>query len=151
IPSASPALPLKSPPMVREHRLYQADWLYRFYGFSVDEIAAGMDGGMLDLAIDPKLAWALRHRAMFPVDVTCAPKEMLLRIPGLGAKSVKSIIGARRYHRLRVGDVARLTTSIRKLLPFIVAADWTPGALLDDGRLEARLRPPPRQLDLFAA
>jgi putative DNA modification/repair radical SAM protein len=151
IPSASAALPLKAPPMVREHRLYQADWLYRCYGFSVEEIAAGMTGGMLDLAIDPKLAWALRHRERFPVDINRAPKEMLLRIPGLGTKAVKSLIAARRYHALRIDDLARLTSSVRKLLPFVAAADWTPGAMLDDARLEARLRPPPRQLDLFAA
>jgi predicted DNA-binding helix-hairpin-helix protein len=143
-------LPLKAPPLQREHRLYQADWLYRFYGFSVDEIASATTGGMLDLAIDPKLAWALRNRALFPVDINRAPKEMLLRIPGLGVKAVGRIIETRRYHALRLEDVARLTSSLRKLLPFITAADWRPRSL-DRADLEVRMRGPQRQLELFAA
>ena len=73
---------------MREHRLYQADWLYRFYGFAIDEIVAATDGGMLDLDVDPKLAWALRTAARFPIDVNTASREELLRVPGLGVKSV---------------------------------------------------------------
>ncbi len=86
IPDASSALPLAAPPMIREHRLYQADWLYRFYGFQVDEIVSAAPGGMFDPAIDPKLAWALANRALFPVDVNRAPREMLLRVPGIGQR-----------------------------------------------------------------
>ena len=105
IPDASRQLPLQAPPLQREHRLYQADWLLRFYGFAAGEILAGVPGGMLDLAIDPKLAWALRHRRSFPVDVNRAEREMLLRIPGLGARAVDRIIETRRFrHSLRLAD-----------------------------------------------
>jgi putative DNA modification/repair radical SAM protein len=81
IPDSTAALPVKSPPLQRENRLYQADWLLRHYGFEVDEIASGGEGGMLDLEIDPKLAWALKNRDRFPVDVNTAEREMLLRVP----------------------------------------------------------------------
>ena len=86
IPEPSVALPIKPPPLQRENRLYQADWLLRFYGFSVEEIAAEGEHGMLDLDADPKLAWALKHRDQFPVDVNRAPRELLLRVPGLGTR-----------------------------------------------------------------
>src|SRR6476661_5886433 len=85
IPDASRALPLVSPPLIREHRLYQADWLMRFYGFDAGEIVDEA-AGMLPLDIDPKLAWALRNRDKFPVDVNRAERELLLRVPGLGVK-----------------------------------------------------------------
>ena len=123
IPEPSPALPLKPPPLVREHRLYQADWLVRFYGFTVDEIAAGGEDGMLDLEADPKLAWALKHREQFPVDVNRAPRELLLRVPGLGVKAIDKLIRARRHARLRLDDLARLTPALKRALPFLVAAD----------------------------
>lgn len=147
IPDASFKLPPKPPPLMREHRLYQADWLMRFYGFASDEIA--VEGGFLDLKIDPKLAWALKHREMFPLDINRADRELLLRVPGLGISSVDSIIAARRHHRLRLEDVARLCTSARKVRPFIVADDWTPGVTLDDDRLRARMTPEPKQLSLL--
>ncbi|MDE2577722.1 MAG: putative DNA modification/repair radical SAM protein [Hyphomicrobiales bacterium] len=150
IPDSSAALPLKAPPLMREHRLYQADWLLRYYGFTVDEIATGAQGGMLDLALDPKTTWALANRALFPVDVNRAPYEMLIRIPGLGVRAAQRIVATRRFHRLRLADLSRLTTSIRKMTPFICAADWRPGALTDEADLAARLKPPARQLDLFA-
>lgn len=149
MPDASARLPLKAPPLMREHRLYQADWLIRFYGFDVPEIVAGGEAGDLDLAIDPKLAWALKHRAGFPVDVNRAEREMLLRVPGLGVGAVNRIVTARRHHRLRLDDVARMTASIDKVRPFIAAADWTPGGLTDDARLRQKLAPPPEQLALF--
>jgi putative DNA modification/repair radical SAM protein len=151
IPDASSALPLAAPPLIREHRLYQADWLYRFYGFTVDEIAQAAPGGMFDPVLDPKHAWALANRALFPVDVNAAPREMLLRVPGVGAKAVARIIETRRYRRLRLDDLKRIVGALSKARPFLVAADWTPGALLDAERLSERLRPRPRQLDLFAA
>lgn len=147
IPDASSKLPPKPPPLMREHRLYQADWLMRFYGFTSEEIA--VEDGFLDLRIDPKLAWALKHREMFPLDINRADRELLLRVPGLGVSSVDGIIAARRHHRLRLDDVARLCASARKVRPFIVADDWTPGVTLDDERLRARLTPEPRQLSLF--
>jgi putative DNA modification/repair radical SAM protein len=150
IPDASADLPPVKPPLMREHRLYQADWLLRFYGFEQPEIFAASDSGMLDLDIDPKLAWALRSREIFPVDVNTAPREALLRIPGMGVKSVDRILAARRHARLRLDDIAKLTRSVKVVRAFVQAADWTPGATLDSDSLRERLAPPPRQMDLFA-
>jgi putative DNA modification/repair radical SAM protein len=151
IPDASSTLPLSKPPLMREHRLYQADWLMRFYGFSAPEIGEAATGGMLDLAIDPKLAWALNRREQFPVDVNRASREMLLRVPGLGVKSVDRIIQVRRYRTLRLEDVGRLTRSVEKLRPFITALDWSPGGLTDAADLRSRIAPEPKpvQLSLF--
>ena len=117
IPDSSAILPLKSPPLQRENRLYQADWLLRYYGFDVDEIAAGGEKGMLDLDIDPKLAWALKNRHRFPVDVNTADREMLLRVPGLGARAVDKIVVARKHTTLRLDDVARLTSGLKRARP----------------------------------
>ena len=151
IPDSSSALPLSRPPLMREHRLYQADWLMRFYGFSAPEIGEASTEGMLDLAIDPKLAWALNQRAQFPVDVNTAPREMLLRVPGLGVKSVDRMISVRRYRTLRLEDIARLCRGIDKVRPFITALDWTPGGLTDAVDLRQRLvgEPKAEQLSLF--
>jgi putative DNA modification/repair radical SAM protein len=149
IPEASPVLPAKAPPLQREHRLYQADWLLRFYGFAAEEIVAGAADGMLDLALDPKLAWALRNRARFPVDVNKADRELLLRVPGLGKRSVARILAARRHRTLRLGDLGRLAASLKKLRPFVVTVDHRPTRVLD--RLDLRaLLVPPEQLSLFA-
>lgn len=150
IPDASSVLPLSKPPLMREHRLYQADWLMRFYGFSAPEIGEGTAGGMLDLAVDPKLAWALNRREQFPVDVNRAPREMLLRVPGLGVKAVDRIVSVRRYRTLRLEDVGRLTRSVDKVRPWITALDWTPGGLTDAADLRARgATGAPQQLSLF--
>lgn len=151
IPDASAVLPLKRPPLMREHRLYQSDWLMRFYGFAPSEVIDAADaGGMLPLDIDPKLAWALKSRGQFPLDVNRAPREMLLRVPGLGVKAVNAIIRARRWRRLRLEDVGRLTVSIAKVRPFLIADGWTPGALTDAQDLRALLAPKIEQLELFA-
>jgi len=149
IPDSSSQLPLSEPPLMREHRLYQADWLTRFYGFEVGEILDDGAGGMLDLAIDPKLAWALRHRARFPVDVNRADRETLLRVPGLGTKSVARILETRRFRRLRLEDVGKIARSIATLRHFIVAEGWRPGAVLDSDRLKQHLAPKPQQLALL--
>lgn len=151
IPDASSALPLSKPPLMREHRLYQADWLMRFYGFSAPEIGEAATDGMLDLAIDPKLAWALNRREQFPVDVNTASRELLLRVPGLGVKSVDRIVAVRRWRTLRLEDIARLCRGIDKVRPFIVALDWTPGGLTDAADLRARIAPDPApvQMSLF--
>jgi putative DNA modification/repair radical SAM protein len=151
IPDSSSALPPSKPPLMREHRLYQADWLMRFYGFTAPEIASASPDGMLDLAVDPKLAWALANRDQFPVDVNLAGREMLLRVPGLGVKSVNRMISVRRYRTLRLEDIQRLTRGIDKVRPFITALDWTPGGLTDAVDLKARLAPAraPEQLSLF--
>jgi putative DNA modification/repair radical SAM protein len=145
-PSAQ--LPSIAAPLRREHRLYQTDWLLRFYGFALEEVTDAMPGGMLDLAIDPKLAWALRNRAQFPVDVNSADREILLRVPGLGVRAVDRIIASRRIGRLRYADVARLTTSLRRAREFLVTDDWRPRRV-DDAKLASRLAPVPRQLNLF--
>jgi putative DNA modification/repair radical SAM protein len=149
IPDAKSSLPLIKPPLMREHRLYQADWLMRFYGFAQDEILADRKDGMLDLEIDPKLAWALGNRDRFPVDVNRADKESLLRVPGFGTKAVAKILQVRRYRSLRLDDVGRLCQSLEKVRPFITAVDWSPGGLVDHARLRDRLTPPPQQLSLF--
>jgi putative DNA modification/repair radical SAM protein len=149
IPDASRLLPLRAAPLQREHRLYQADWLYRFYGFGAQEIADSMDDGMLDLEIDPKLAWALRNRARFPIDVNTAAREELLRIPGLGQRTIERIIVARRHRTLRLEDLARLCGAIRRARPFLVAADWRPVADRTSASLRAALAPAPKQLSLF--
>lgn len=148
---ASANLPLSPPPLQREHRLYQADWLYRFYGFGIDEIISGGTAGMLNIDVDPKLAWALANRALFPVDINVAPREMLLRVPGLGTKAVKRILQTRRYHRIRLDDLKRLTASVSKIRPFVVTHDWTPAGLLDSAGLLQKMVNKPRQMDLFAA
>ena len=152
IPSPSAVLPLRRPPLLREHRLYQSDWMMRFYGYGAEEVASATDPvtGCLPLDIDPKLAWALRHRDIFPVDVNRAPREMLLRIPGLGVKAVNRILASRRHRRLRLDDVARLTTSIKKLRPFLIASDWRPVQLSDQADLRSQMTPAPAQLDLFS-
>jgi predicted DNA-binding helix-hairpin-helix protein len=153
IPDASAVLPLQRPPLMREHRLYQSDWLMRFYGFAPKEVVAATDSatGMLPLDIDPKLAWALKFREHFPVDINRAPREMLLRVPGLGTKAVKNILAARRWRRLRLDDVARLTVSVSKLRPFVVAEDWRPVVLSDRAELKPLVAPKREQLELFAA
>jgi putative DNA modification/repair radical SAM protein len=159
IPDASSSLPLSAPPMVREHRLYQADWLMRFYGFAHDEIVPpGVAGqpdrpgsGMLSLDVDPKLAWALAHRERFPVDLNLAPREMILRVPGLGVKAVERLLVARRVRKLRSDDLSRLHVPLKKVMPFVVLADHRPGRALDAADLAARLKPPPVQASLFSA
>ena len=150
IPDASAVLPLKRPPLLREHRLYQSDWLMRFYGYAPGEVAQATDkDGMLPLDIDPKLAWALKFREAFPVDVNRAPKEQLLRVPGLGTTAVARILKARRHRTLRLDDVAKLTQSIAKVRPFLTALDWRPTMLTDRADLRALLTPAQVQMELF--
>lgn len=149
IPDASSKLPLISPPLQREHRLYQADWLLRFYGFDLDEITGHRPDGNLDLDIDPKLAWALAHRGLFPLNVNRASRDMLLRVPGFGTKTVSRILSTRRNRALRYEDLARMGASMKKAQPFITAEGWSPGALTDSARLRARFAPPPQQMSLF--
>lgn len=141
IPDAAKALPLQAPPLVREHRLYQADWLMRFYGFAHHEILPA--SGMLKLEVDPKHAWALAHREQFPVDLNRAPRELLLRVPGLGVKAVDRLLRARRFRRLRAEDLKKLRVPVARVLPFVELADHQPGRLLEAAR------PPPVQARLF--
>ncbi len=148
IPDASSKLPLSAPPLVREHRLYQADWLMRFYGFDVGELTT-RDEPDLPLHMDPKLAWALRNRGSFPVDVQKAPRELLLRVPGLGVRNVDRIVRIRRLHTLRLADLARLRLPMKKIMPFVIVADHTPH-LLDTDRKLHTTPPPHEQMELFS-
>jgi predicted DNA-binding helix-hairpin-helix protein len=149
IPDSSRILPARAAPLEREHRLYQADWLIRFYGFSAPEILAGTTDNMLDPQIDPKLAWALRNRDCFPIDINTADREMLLRIPGLGVRSVDRLIKTRTHGRLRLDDLGRLTGSVKRLRPFVVTDDHRPTRLLDVADLRTIVAPRAEQLPLF--
>jgi len=146
---ADAMLPGQSPPLVREHRLYQADWLIRFYQFDVSEIIVRPDRN-LDLDIDPKLAWALAHREYFPVDVNRANREQLLRIPGIGARSVKRILSIRRHQHLRIDDMRKLRVAWKRAKPFVITADHNPAlGDLDRVHLKGIVAPRQRQLSLF--
>ncbi len=149
IPDSSSKLPLIRPPLEREHRLYQADWLLRFYKFELDEITSVTQDGNLDLEVDPKLAWALANRALFPLDVNRASREMLLRVPGFGVKTVSRILSTRRHRALRYEDLTRMGASMKKAKAFITAGGWSPGALTDSIDLRSRFTPPPQQLSLL--
>ncbi len=134
---------LKQPPLVRENRLYQADWLLRFYQFKVEEIVNDQYPD-LDLEIDPKLSWALRHPEVFPVDVNTADYEMLLRVPGLGVKSAMLIVNARRYGKLTSFDLKKIGVVMKKAKYFITChelASPLPGTILGVNELRPeRLR-----------
>jgi putative DNA modification/repair radical SAM protein len=149
IPHPDPNLPAARPPLVREHRLYQADWLMRFYGFEPAEILEG-SGRNLALDKDPKLAWALRHREFFPVDINAAPREALLRIPGVGVRNVKRILKARCHRRLSLDDVRRLGAAVERAKFFFVAEGHNPDAnAIDSPKLPGKFTPEPQQLLLF--
>lgn len=139
-------LPLASPPLLREHRLYQADWLLRFYGFDAGELG---NNGMLDLDLDPKLAWALTHRDQFPVDVNRATREQLLRVPGFGTRSVQRILSARRHGTLRYEDLLAIGANMKIARPFVSLPGWRHSGMLDVDNLRARFAPAPEQLSLF--
>jgi putative DNA modification/repair radical SAM protein len=155
ISDPSAKLPAAPPPLLREHRLYQSDWLMRFYGYRHDELTArgageGDDGdqeaaGMLSLDVDPKLAWALRNRDSFPIDLNRAPREQLLRAPGIGAKTVAKLLQMRRWRKLRLEDLAALKVNLKKAMPFVVCANHRPAAAeISSHRLRAELLPPPQ-------
>ncbi len=149
-PTPAASCRLIKPPLMREHRLYQADWLLRFYGFGVEEIAATAVGRH---ARPPRRSQdglgARQHRDWFPVDVNAADREHLLRVPGLGAKAIGKILSSRRWRALRLDDLARLCHSVKKVMPFIICAGWHPGGMTDSVDLKAAIAPV-KQLDLFA-
>lgn len=149
IPDAAAALPLHAAPLQREHRLYQADWLLRFYGFAQEDLV--FDRGMLSLEVDPKLAWALAHREHFPVDLNRAPKELLLRVPGLGVRSVQRLLLTRRSRTLRHADLLRLGVHAQKVLAFVSVPDYQPRVDAPDRLLNTpgALAPQARQAELF--
>ncbi|MGR3492084.1 MAG: putative DNA modification/repair radical SAM protein [Shimia sp.] len=148
IPDSTAKLPLIKPPLIREHRLYQADWLLRFYDFRVDEITSVAQDGNLDLTLDPKMTWALANRALFPVDVNRAEKGLLLRVPGFGTKTVQRILSTRRHRNVRYEDLARMGANMKTARSFITCTGWTTRDL-DAGNLRARFAPPSEQLSLF--
>ena len=115
---------LKQPPLVRENRLYQADWLMRFYHFKVDEIVDEVNTN-LDLEVDPKLAWALRHPEAFPVDINKADYEMILRVPGIGVKSAWRIVNSRQFNRLTSYHLKKMGVVMKKAKYFITCGELT--------------------------
>ncbi len=113
----TPYLPVENTRLLREHRLYQADWLLRFYGFNSDEIVD--DNGFLEEKYDPKCAWALKHLELFPVEINTAPIEMLVRIPGVGIKSAYRIAAARKYTNLSFDDLKRMKIVLKRAKHFV--------------------------------
>ena len=126
-------------PVVRENRLYQADWLMRYYGFAPNEIVDDHQP-FLDLEIDPKLAWALRNSHVFPIDINQAPREMLLRIPGVGVRSVQKILMARKFQTLSYYDLKKMGVTLSRAKYFITCSGATPLAgTIDPLRLRSLL------------
>ncbi|MGI8772471.1 MAG: putative DNA modification/repair radical SAM protein [Acidobacteriaceae bacterium] len=149
-PKADGRLPLKPAPLVREHRLYQADWLMRYYGFGAHELTTANEPN-LDLVQDPKLTWALRHRDFYPVDVNLGTREALLRVPGIGHRNVQRILKIRRYHRLTLSDLRKLNVRVGHASNFITTIDHVPqGRRLDAPDLAVTIARP-QQLEMFAS
>lgn len=148
IPNSPGSVPFQAPPMLREHRLYQADFLLRGYGFKAAELLAG--GANLPLDIDPKLAWALANRALFPIDLNRAEPALIARVPGIGLRSAKRIAELRRLKRVRFDDLVRLRCVMDKARPFIVTADYRPRQdTLESAALRQQLSDQPAQMALF--
>ncbi|NHZ90223.1 putative DNA modification/repair radical SAM protein [Massilia sp. CCM 8733] len=150
IPQSPDSVPLAPPPMQREHRLYQADFLMRGYGFNAAELLPA--AGNLALDIDPKLAWALAHREHFPMDLNMAEEAMIARVPGIGLRNAKRLVDLRRLRRIRYADLTRLRCSMKKIAPFIVTADYRPASDTTASEVLRRsmAEHSPRQLELWA-
>lgn len=149
IPNADALLPAEKPSLIRENRLYQADWLLRFYGFKAQELVTAAEPN-LPLDIDPKTAWAINHRESFPVDVNTAPRNALLRIPGIGVGSVDKIMQLRRFHKITFLDLKKMNVTLARAKFFVVTADHNPNVfLIDTENLKERLKPKAVQLSLF--
>ncbi|MEM8513078.1 putative DNA modification/repair radical SAM protein [Massilia sp. MP_M2] len=148
IPQSPKSVPLAPPPLLREHRLYQADFLLRSYGFTAGEIMP--QTGNLALDIDPKLAWALSNRDQFPMDLNRVDATLIARIPGIGLRNAKRIADLRRIRRIRWEDLSRLRCSMKKLAPFVVTADYRPtqGATSSD-LLRKHMADAPQQMNLW--
>ncbi|MDY6945189.1 MAG: putative DNA modification/repair radical SAM protein [Pseudomonadota bacterium] len=150
IQRASSRLPNRAPPLMREHRLYQADWLMRYYEFSIGELSQAMPGGKLDLNVDPKTTWALANRQQFPVDVNTAERHLLLRVPGLGVRVIDRIISSRRHRQLRYEDLKTMGATLKRARHFICTADYRPTRSdRDSDGLRRALVSAPEQQSLF--
>lgn len=128
---SDPKLPAlnSAPPLLREHRLYQADWLLRYYGFKAEEIVDEYNP-FLSAGFDPKCAWALRNPQLFPIDINRADYNMLLRVPGIGVLSAKRIINARRHSKLTTQHLKSIGVVLKRAKYFIVTADSCKNASL---------------------
>ncbi len=124
----NPLLPVTAPPLLREHRLYQADWLLRYYGFTASELLDEEHPSFNNL-IDPKCDWALRHLELFPVEINRAPYEMILRVPGIGVRSALKIVKARRTARLNFEDLKKMRISMKRAKYFITCGGKTYGGI----------------------
>ncbi|ADW68862.1 Radical SAM domain protein [Granulicella tundricola MP5ACTX9] len=143
-PEADARLPLKAAPLIREHRLYQSDWLMRFYGFQASELTTESQPE-LSLTEDPKTTWARTHPEFFPVDVNTAPRESILRVPGIGYRNVERILNIRKYHALTREDLRKLNVRLKQSLPYLITTDHLPSSIIPTPE------PTPEvQLDLFA-
>lgn len=148
IPESPSGLPAQAPPLLREHRLYQADFLLRGYGFRAEELF--QDAGALPLDIDPKLAWALAHRDAFPVDLNRAPQRLIARVPGIGMRNAKRLVELRRQRAIRYQDLVRLRCGMAMVKQFIVVQDYRPAlAEPTSAQLRQALSPSPEQLSLL--
>ncbi|MFN8392950.1 MAG: putative DNA modification/repair radical SAM protein [Bdellovibrionota bacterium] len=148
IQHGSSILPFTRAPLEREHRLYQADWLYRFYGFGLDDIFSGRSE-QLDLSIDPKIAWAIAHRHLFPIDVNTAPRELLLKVPGFGVRTVQRLLAIRRQKRIRFEDLHRLNIPLSRARLFLEVSNYRPNSRLLEAENLRSLLVPPKQLSMF--
>lgn len=148
IPQSPGSVPFEAPPLLREHRLYQADFLMRGYGFSATELLDGP--GNLALDIDPKLAWALANREQFPVDLNRADETLIARVPGIGVLSARRLGALRRERRIRFEDLTRLRCVLEKAKPFIVTQDYRPPRGEHESVvLRQQLRDTPAQMALW--
>lgn len=148
IPHSPKSVPLAPPPMLREHRLYQADFLLRSYGFQVGELLPA--AGNLALDIDPKLAWALAHREHFPMDLNRAEPHMIARVPGIGLRNAQRLADLRRLRQIRYADLSRLRCSMKKIAPFIITADYRPASdTTPSEHLRRSMADAPQQMNLW--
>jgi len=148
IPQSPRSVPQQPPPLLREHRLYQADFLLRGYGFKSEELLP--KAGDLALDIDPKLAWALANRALFPLDLNRAEPALIARVPGIGVLNARRLVELRRERRLRYADLQRLRCAVEKAAPFIITQDYRPQqATLESAVLRQRLRDHSTHLELW--
>ena len=158
IPDSPATVPLAPPPLLREHRLYQADFLLRAYGFRAEELLPPAPAGQADgappanlaLDIDPKLAWALAHREHFPLDLNRADVTMIARVPGIGLRNAQRIVELRRQRRVRYADLSKLRCSMKKIAPFIIVADYRPANdTASSDALRRALGKPAEQMSLW--